>query len=261
MEKIDFKGKFSVEPYIPSEDGLLYKYFSPERGVEAITSHTLYFSPTSKLNDSYELDIDRVKFTMSDENIQSLLIRYFPDNEALRKRIFQKSKYTRKFVPSVLQKELQKIREKCGICCFTTQPHNLLMWASYGVSDTGVCIGFDLPILSSLSHELFLMKVIYEEVKSSIDYFQKANSIFPFWAFVKNSAFAYEQEVRAINMNYNGLIEFQLSDIKEIHYGMKSSIDTRGKIESYLALKNSFAHKSFVIEKSSTDYKLNSKPI
>ena len=143
---------------------------------------------------------------MTDKNIWSLLQRKLPNNSVEQQRIFELSKQTRGATPAIMQEQIRKMRDACGICCFTSDPHNKLMWANYGRSDTGVVIGFNLPPYSPHIHDLFVMKVLYEQERSVINYFDKPHTLFPIWAYVKNDVWSYEKEIRAVAMSYNGLL-------------------------------------------------------
>lgn len=259
MDEFDFKKKFGVDAYLPHRDGLLYKYFNIERGLQAITYEGLYFASPQQLNDSFELDVDKIVFEMTDENIQALLHRRFPNNQPERDRIFTLSKTNMHLVPDLMTKAITQMRNQCGICCFSTDPRNKLMWGHYGSSDTGICIGFNLPPISLYIKEMFVMKVLYEKERSFINYFDKPFTIFPIWAFVKNSSWEHEKEIRAVIMNYNGLLRYNLDSIKEIHFGMKVNEENIGRVESILAIKNCKNYKRFKIESSKRSYDLLSK--
>ena len=250
----DFKKQFGVEAYIPELDGLLYKYFSIERGVQCISQEAIYFASPKQLNDSFELDVEKIMFEMTDENIWKLLKRTMPGNEAAQHLAFEKSKEHRDKVPAIMHKQLTKLRNECGICCFTGEPVNKLMWAHYGQSDTGMVIGFHLLPYSVHLKDLFIMKVLYEAERTSIDYFEKSTTLLPIWAFVKNSDWSYEKEIRAVKMDYNGLLKYDISSIKEIYYGIKTDPNIIGRVESIMALKNYNNYKRFQVAQSKGSY-------
>lgn len=260
MDEFDFKKKFGVEPYLPFRDGLLYKYFNLERGLDSILSESLYFASPKQLNDSFEMDVRKIVFKMTDANINSLLHRYFPNDQIERERIFELSKTNRALDPDLMMKGLTQIRNQSGICCFTTDPRSRLMWGHYGNSDSGICIGFNLPPVFPYIKDMFIMKVVYESERSFINYFDRPFSIFPIWAFVKNSSWDYEKEIRAVHMSYNGLLKYNLNSIEEIHYGMKISENNLGRVESLLSLKNHTNYRRLKIESSDSSYDLLSTP-
>ena len=256
----DFKKKFGVDAYIPERDGLLYKYFGIERGIQCISQEALYFASPSKLNDSFELDVDKIKFEMTDENIWTLLRRRYAGDDAQQELAFEKSKQNREKVPAIMKTQLAKLRDACGVCCFTSDPTNKLMWAHYAQSDTGIVIGFNLPPFSPHLKDFFVMKVLYENERSFIDYFKKSTTLFPVWAFVKNSDWAYEKEIRAVKMDYNGLLEYNIESVVEIHYGIKTDIDMIGRLESIMSIKNYKDYKRFQIVHDVNSYGYQSQP-
>jgi len=256
----DFKKRFGVDAYIPERDGILYKYFSIERGIQCILQEALFFASPSQLNDSFELDVDKFKFEMSDKNINAFLNRIYPDSETERQVAFEKSKEHRNKVPAIMKMQLAKLRDSCGICCFTNDPVNKLMWAHYGQSDTGIVVGFHIPPYSFHLKDFFMMKVLYEEERSFIDYFNRSTAVFPLWAFVKNNEWAYENEIRAVKMDYNGLLKYQIESVREVHYGIKTNTDMIGRLESIMALKNYRSYKRFQICHSTDSYGYKSNP-
>jgi len=255
----DFKAKFGIDAYLPHRDGLLYKYFSIERGIESVFKEAFYFATPPQLNDPFELSVDRITFEMTDENIWSLLKRTLPNNPSEQQRIFELSKQTRSNVPEVMRKQIQTMRDNCGICCFTSNPKNELMWAHYGQSDTGVVIGFNLPPFSPHMKDLFVMKVKYEKEKSFINYFDKPYTLFPIWAYVKNDRWNYEEEIRAVSMSHHGLLRYSIESVKEIHYGMRTSEEMIGRMESVMALKKYHAYQRFKINTDSNSYEYQSQ--
>ena len=198
---------------------------------------------------------------MTDKNIWSLLQRKLPNNSVEQQRIFELSKQTRGATPAIMQEQIRKMRDACGICCFTSDPHNKLMWANYGRSDTGVVIGFNLPPYSPHIHDLFVMKVLYEQERSFINYFDKPHTLFPIWAYVKNDVWSYEKEIRAVAMSYNGLLKYQIESIKEIHYGMRTTEEHIGQMESVMALKNYRDYQRYQIRSASDSYDYVSNPL
>lgn len=77
---------------------------------------------------------------------------------------------------------------------------------------------------------------------------------------MKNIDWAYEKEIRAVTMGYHGLLKFDISSIREIHYGMKAKEEHIGQIESLMALKNYGGYKRFSIGKSNSSFEYVSKP-
>jgi hypothetical protein len=256
----DFKQKFGVDAYIPERDGILYKYFSIERGIQCVLQEALYFASPSQLNDSFELDIAKIKFEMTDANIWKLLKRRHPGSDTDQQAAFEKSKEHRDKVPAIMKEQLSKLRDACGVCCFTTKPVNKLMWAHYGQSDTGIVVGFNLPPYSPHLKDFFVMKVLYEQERSFIDYFEKSTTLFPLWAFIKNSEWAYENEIRAVKMDYNGLLKYNIESVQEIHYGMKTDPNMIGRLEAVMALKNYHSYKRFQISHDPNSYGYKSQP-
>jgi len=256
----DFKKKFGVDAYIPERDGLLYKYFSIERGIQCISQEALYFASPSQLNDSFELDVDKIRFEMTDENIWALINRRHPGNEVERQIAFENSKKNREKVPALMKTLIGKLRDACGVCCFTTDPVNMLMWAHYGKSDTGIVVGFNLPPYSPHLKDFFVMKVLYEQERSFIDYFKNSTTLFPVWAFVKNIFWEYENEIRAVKMDHNGLLKYDIASVHEIHYGMKTDVDMIGQLESIMAIKNYQDYKRFQIAHDTDSYGYKSRP-
>lgn len=258
--RYDFIDKFGVDAFVPGQDGLLYKYFTIDRALELVGDESLWFSAPDKLNDMFELDIDRIQFNVTDESIVSLSERYFPDNNKKREELLNSPH--RAVAAKLVQNEFKKLRSECGICCFTTNPRERKMWGLYGKSDSGVCIGFDLPYHILVSPTSFLLKVKYETEFTNIDHFNGDNiRNFTSWVFTKNSDWGYEEEIRMLRIGSQGLLKIPLNSIKEIHYGSRCEENDIGRLESRLALKDYISHKKFRIHRERQSYELLSKPL
>ena len=152
----------------------LYKFRSldeKELGhVERIFTHgELYFSPISEFNDPFDCR-PRYEWKGSEEelraSIQGLFRRNAPllQGEALRGEIesaielLSKPENIQKTMPAAdahLRGELNKL----GVCCFSEDWSNVLMWSHYAAKHSGICLRFraksDTPFFGRAQRVLY----------------------------------------------------------------------------------------------------------
>lgn len=255
-DRFDFTGTFGVDAFIPGSDGLLYRYFSAERALQTVQSGSLHFSVPDSLNDPFELDVKRISFDLNPANLKKLAERFYPNNPSARQQIIDSAIGAVEKVPAALEELLSRFRESLGICCFTTNPRQKLMWSHYGQSDTGICIGFNFPWYWFLAPRFFVMKVKYEKERSILDHFNWVPSTIPLWAFTKNSDWEYESEVRILSFAFKGLVKYPFASISEIHYGNRIDEKDIGRMESLITYTGNSDYKRFKIGLSNKSYDL-----
>ncbi|WP_378954886.1 DUF2971 domain-containing protein [Pelosinus sp. sgz500959] len=121
---------------------------------------------------------------------------YFADTDELKDS-------RREFVEQLV---MGKTRTNSGICCFSKEKDNILMWSHYAKDHTGICLEFDY------SNPAFppVRKVIYEENYPPINIVdinnkEKITDLY----FTKSKDWEYENEYRISNVDViNDTIEF-----------------------------------------------------
>ncbi|MGV3588106.1 MAG: DUF2971 domain-containing protein [Adhaeribacter sp.] len=211
---------------------IFYKYVSIDDAKLILENKTLMFSNPSKFNDPLDCYEGIIKFDYTKMELKKLAEQHVkPALKPLRRK--EKRAYLKKFVnhPTHFVDQqmgiLLEMKMKLGVCCFSEVYDNILMWSHYAKNHTGVCIGFDLPVIQQDLYGLY--PVMYKDKITRITRTMDYNDAMLMWVLSKASDWSYEREIRAVSMEYNGLVEIPPSTIKEIYFGCK--IEPKRKIE------------------------------
>ncbi|KGK12588.1 hypothetical protein DC58_09070 [Vibrio navarrensis] len=126
--------------------------------------------------------------------------------------------------------------ENMGICSFSKDSSNQVMWSHYVDEHRGLCIEFDISQVLELNSELSLAPVTYQsELPESqlVKTYEPTNealyvssvvdkSVFLKILATKDLTWSYEQEVRIIKPEY-GVIKFTPECIVSISFGLRAS--------------------------------------
>jgi len=147
-----------------------------------------------------------------------------------------------------------------GLCCFTIDPANILMWSYYANSHRGMCLKFDL-----------LADPVAFFIPLKVDYVQE----YPYWNHIKgdNNAsvtklastkakqWEHEQEYRILKFRKSGSHSFDGSALQEIIFGCQASAPF---IKDVQALAKTADMEHIIFSKahvSKTEFKLEIKPL
>lgn len=130
--------------------------------------------------------------------------------------------------------------DSCGIFSLSFNPLNELIWAHYGGSHRGFCIGYDLERLTSFEPTQFnCIRVSYGDREPSIqvgDLLSEQSNVKLLQKILgtKSSPWKYEQEVRIVTTP-SGLHEHDFRAVEEVYFGLRCSNDTRLAVMEVLA--------------------------
>ncbi|MBK9043202.1 MAG: DUF2971 domain-containing protein [Saprospiraceae bacterium] len=181
----------------------IYKYYSiNEFTLDAILNNYFWFCDIEKLNDPLDG-------------------RYLHSEKLLKK-------YN---MPSKMNEELTKIF-LWGVCSFTTNNNNILMWSHYANNHKGICLEF-ITLNERLLSEM-LHPIIYTNKKPIINDFK---DIMHKGLFRKSKNWQYESEWRLLGpadekMNYNP------KALSSIYLGAKIEKHDEERILSCIKLKS-----------------------
>jgi len=253
---------------------MLYKYLSVGSlsFKSILENQEVYFSPPSKLNDPFEI---MRNYT-------------FPDEDEIKRHLVgrgAKPKNLERLMPGAIEtlrsnhklliRESESIAERAGIFCLTPHASNLLMWAHYGDSHRGVCIGFDIerpfdpdfghgyeveysdiyPNVSVLELDLMMAARLYGQKKLPCYDDVVTKSL-----YTKSTHWRYENEIRYVRTLLLGTgvgsMGFPAGKVKEIILGARASNETYELVEAYH--KKYFAHAKLMrLEVSGSRYELD----
>lgn len=130
--------------------------------------------------------------------------------------------------------------DSCGVFSLSYNPLNELIWAHYGGSHQGFCVGYDIDKLISFEPNQFhRIDVTYSDCApaitatdlilggSPLDVLQRMLG-------TKSSPWRYEEEVRAITTPA-GLHEHDFRAVREVYFGLRCAEETRMSVMRALA--------------------------
>ncbi|MCK5168935.1 MAG: DUF2971 domain-containing protein [Bacteroidales bacterium] len=234
----------------------LYKYINFESGLKILENKTLWFSKPEKLNDPYDCYKNLIRITPSKKGIEDYINRNYPKYRLQEK--VRKKNYFIKNQGILIDNIKQGIREReinLGITCFSRTYLNILMWSHYSNNHTGICIGFKFDFDNT---DFFIYPVNYTDEFPNTDYFCFPENALLDWVLTKSKAWEYEQEVRAVSFNRNGINKIDFNVITEIYLGSKIDIENR---EVILSIAENTDINVFQIEMEDSSFNLKAQPL
>ncbi len=213
---LDSRGYFSsiteiTEKFV--EPKFLYKFYGlNENSLDSLQNGYLYFSNPRNFNDPFDCLVNREKYILKN------------GSEGIRIH-----------------------RENIGVCCFSLENNNPLMWGHYTGSYSGFCLKFENNLLlrnkniAIKSHVAYLKdyKPNNEQLEKVIEELNRQYICFEHKEFMrkiltmvfeycwKMKDWKYENEYRAISLNsksYNNKMKFEKNTVKEIYIGQNMKI-------------------------------------
>lgn len=194
----------------------IYKYMTIRSIKKILENNCLWFSSPKEFNDPFDCQI-----TPNTDNTEEEILDY------IRKKIGQPSLYEKSInypnlVPlwkKAMNVSFPKIVNEKGVCCFSSNEKNLLMWSHYSDSHKGVCIKFDM--LNDPRFFLQASKVNYREDYPIYNHLKNRNKLIDYILLSKSKDWSYENEIRIIKEK-TGLFSFKKCSLIEITFGCKS---------------------------------------
>lgn len=251
------------------------KYFSIDNNFyNSISNNYLWFSDPLTFNDPYDCNL-QIDIENSEEEIRDffttrrneLIIN--GDSRWQNLNINEKVKLFRD--DPALQKKtihdifLNEIIPGYGICCFSEDEMNMLMWSHYADSHKGLCLVFD--ILHDRKFFRIPLQVEYPPSYPKFNYIRykktKENLLIQFLLGTKSQDWNYESEVRVVKDSidypaFRGEIKFDKACLVEVIFGFKLSRDQK-KIDFLKNLFNCFGYSPdfFKMELKESEFGLN----
>lgn len=231
---------------------ILYKYFRwPNQGEnyteEVLLNNKLFFSSPAQFNDPFDHKVYLPYIGTRDEDKAILEWIIWECNRSdaqgdVGAREWLYSGILENFDEyknRTMEKIIEKFRKNTGICCFTTEKNNTLMWSHYADSHKGICVGFDFS--KDINRYIQPRKVIYTEDYPVAELFSE-NFFDNFYQglFTKSLQWKYENEYRAIQPVANVCLPYSKECIVEIIMGCQISPQT--KIEIKEIINRTFKH-------------------
>ncbi|HFE9682874.1 TPA: DUF2971 domain-containing protein [Clostridium perfringens] len=197
--KIEFENLISRELLLSNETKKLirnnapkslYKYKAVnEYTINSIKNGTMWATSPNNFNDQYDCAL----FCDDVQVIQRKILDIY-NSDLVKENIYIDSILRHvdlKHKTSLIEKELNRIRNELAIICLTEDNDNILMWSYYGNNHRGICIEYDFNLIHNFS-EVF--PVIYKD--EIFDFSKSIANIDPNGIFRKvlNKSSAWEYE-------------------------------------------------------------------
>lgn len=185
---------------------LIYKYSRiTEYSLDSLSKGCYWFSNNDKLNDPFDC-----QFSYADSLFEKMGI----------------AKQDQNYFDNIFKKLWG-----WGICCFTEDNSNFLMWSHYADAHKGFCLEFETVKCQQLSKHL--LPVFYSDQYPIIKEFDE---IIPNGVLRKTKKWEYEKEWRLIiGMSGDCYFPYNKQALKSIFFGVKTSND---KIREIVSLSN-----------------------
>lgn len=237
----------------------IYKYRTVDFAKKLLENNSLWFSSPKEFNDPFDCQI--VPTTNNTEKEIAEFLRKNTFGQISEKyitersfAIFKEPNQWKKYIENTFD----KIINSSGICCFTLNEKNLLMWSHYTDSHKGVCLKFD--ILKDPDFFVYPLPVIYRQDYPIYNHLGNSDSVVKNMVLTKSLDWKYEGEIRILKMNTNGLIPFRKESLIEIIFGCNASEKDIAEIIE-LSNKKKFVVKFKKAEKTQREFGLDIKDL
>ena len=236
----------------------IYKYraFDQNNYYEnLISKNELFFSSPNKFNDPFDCKVVPNYEIGTDDDMFKLFLWYVEnDHPNLSKqgqlKIAQKNYSDNLNIlksPELFSRRIEKIiNNMFGVCSFSEDKSNLLMWAHYSNCHQGFCVEYNAPRLFSVCLDYMKINelILIEQVKYSKNYPiinpYKINSPDELinWIIAKSIDWEYEKEWRLIyNFHPYTILTFNDDIMTSIYFGVHCSETNIEKIRKLVQHK------------------------
>lgn len=162
---------------------ILYRYCSVGRLIQVLEENRIFIQSPSQMNDVYDY-FPELDWTINKNEILTVLNKIFEKNwhveiglGHLNKDHFlnfllnevENIEWSFGYIfGAIFEKKIIDARNNARILSFSEDFENELLWAHYGDSHKGVCIGFDFTTVEN-SFKIWLSKVDYTDIPVSIN--------------------------------------------------------------------------------------------
>lgn len=229
---------------------ILYKYrdWNNKNHRRIISNNELYLATPGSFNDPFDCKIPMRwdKMTKDDKNkmIDPLLETITRNRKLPSERLIEvRDEIFKSFFKDELKAQgwipFDKLDQKSGLICLTSDPLNILMWSHYASSHHGFCIGFYTEALLKLNTIDYIGMVNYSASFPVTNFDASFDIKFYNQMFSKSDLWAYEKEYRISKMHMSDrLIQLPDEAIAEIYLGCQISEQFKNEIIQTVNIRN-----------------------
>jgi hypothetical protein len=209
----------------------LYKYSAfSALSLENLKNQIIYFGSPRSFNDPYDCSVTPAIRIPSDIEISRTRDRYLASpliTSAARDELHRATieQMRQLFLRSAAQAATEKVNEfseKRGVSCFSESRDDLLMWAHYGGTYRGYCLGFNTTYLPKIQ------QVKYSDNMPSFDPMPILNGELEINDFMsvfatKSRPWAYEKEWRIFHDKVGTSYSYDVKALTGIYFGPEIS--------------------------------------
>lgn len=244
---------------------LIYKYFRINHYLyDTLISNQLYFSSIEQFNDPYDCHMalfDKI----SEKDFRSYINNTFENGDT-------REKYMQAFLknPDEFAKPFIELYngwlKYIGICCFTKDKDNLLLWSHYADSHKGVCLGFDYNLMKKKFPQFD--DINYNDEPFYFDMKNAEKSVSQ-TVLRKSSHWKYENEIRFL-MERSKNVDFYQEALLEVNFGSRCNKRDMMNIQFLISklnypncdfYKSSINQKKYVVEFEKSDINILQKDV
>ena len=117
----------------------------------------------------------------------------------------------------------KNIFSKVGVCCFSKNMDNLLMWSYYADSHKGICLEFDQDIEPFSKYFEVIYKSEIPEIESDL-LFKESHEFQTFKKLLsyKSEDWKHEEELRLLHQEKEKIFRYPRYGLKAIYFGIKT---------------------------------------
>jgi DUF2971 family protein len=226
--------------------------------LQSLVNSEVYFAVPEQLNDPFDCQVGILR------SLENAIARAQSPVRARLERLRAMGSFF-----SQVQSDLEKI----GVCSFSLELRNSLMWAHYAENHRGVCLTYSLPesfFYERVDQILGIDQVAYGDSPLSDWFLEVAHDIDSFSDFgqslvkkaltVKAQAWCYEREVRVLR-RVKGVEEISRPYLKQVCFGLKTPESDVALVRRVIDRGGYVATLCKVIRTSDGDFSIDAKEI
>ena len=216
----------------------LFQYRTIEICKLILENNTMKFSSPKEFNDPFDCQI-----VPDTENTFEQVVSFLNENNFYNlsvpqiKNLAEDTMKTPEKWKNTIEQTFDKIINATGVCCFTKEENNLLMWSHYTNSHKGVCLKFN--VLKDLDFFVIPFPVKYSDQYPTYNHLKDRTTLVNDMVLTKSKIWEYENEIRVIKLNKTGYINFKKGALEEIVFGCNTTDQEINEIKN-LALKHDY---------------------